>query len=81
MPGRQRDDIGFAGRVRDHGNRTPTRGDDIGHDGIERRLGPAGDQNIEALSRKALAELRAEALIRPNTDDDCRSHGSRSCND
>jgi hypothetical protein len=77
----QRDNIGFAGRVRNHGKRTPTRGDDIGHDGIERRLGPAGDENIEALSCKTLAELRAKALIRPDTDDDCRSHASRSRND
>jgi hypothetical protein len=68
--------IGLAGGVGNDGSSAPAGCDDVGDDSIERRLGAAGDQNIQAFGSKPLAELRAEALIRPDTDDNRRPHSS-----
>ena len=68
--------IGFAGGVgHDRGGAAAGR-DDVGHDGIERRPGAAGDENMQAFGGEPLAELCAEALIRPDPDDNRRSHPS-----
>jgi hypothetical protein len=54
----------------------PARSNDVGHHGIQSRSGSAGDQHMEAFGRKPLAELRAKPLVRPDADDNYRSHRS-----
>jgi hypothetical protein len=74
----QRDNVGFLGSICNEGSGASARGDNVGHNGIERRFGPPGDENIETLGRKPFAELRTESLIRPDTDHDCCSHSRHS---